>query len=86
MATILSAANLAQLDYDYGMLGNPRERGPLQQRLALLKQQHLELLTLLSRSHASLAATDELEAKLEAVAAEMTELESVLMPPLRKTA
>lgn len=74
------------MDYDDPMLGSPRERGPLQQRLALLKQQHLELLTLLSRSHPSLAATDELEAKLEAVAAEMAELESVLMPPLRKTA
>ena len=68
------------------MLGSPQERGPLQQRLALLKQRHIELLTLLSRSHASVAATDELEVKLEAVAAEMTELESVLMPPLRKTA
>ncbi len=60
-------------------------RRSLQQRLALLKQQHLELLTLLSRSHPSLAEIDELKAKLEAVVAEMADLESALMPPSRKT-
>ncbi len=67
------------------MLGSLGVRPPLQQQLALLKQQHPELLTLLSQSHASLAEIDELQARLEAVVAEMAELESALMPPRRKT-
>lgn len=78
------AANLAVWNYHYHMPGSLGVRRPLEQRLALLKQQHLELLALLSRSHESLAEIDELKARLEAVDTEMAKLESALMPPRRK--
>ena len=50
----------------------------VQQRLALLKQQESELRNVFSQSHASLADTQEIEARLVALATEIAELESVL--------
>jgi hypothetical protein len=52
----------------------------VQQRLALLKQQELELRNSFSQSHASLNDTEEIETKLVALAAEIAELESVIAP------
>lgn len=50
----------------------------LQQRLALLKQQELELRNSFSQSHATLNDTQEIETKLVTLAAEIAELESVI--------
>ncbi len=59
----------------------------IEQRLALLKQQERELQLSSYQSHASLAETQELEAKLTAIAAEIADLESVIShPPMARSA
>jgi hypothetical protein len=64
-----------------------REIRTVQQRVALLKQHERELRIQFSQSHASLADTEALEAELVAVAAEIADLESTLVPDaMRKIA
>ncbi len=59
---------------------SPQRCRRAQQRLVLLKQRQRELQIEFSQSHASLEDTEALEAELIAVAAEVADLESVLVP------
>jgi hypothetical protein len=69
----------AELAYHYLMIEG-REIRTVQQRVALLKQCEHALRIQFSQSHASLADTEALEVGLVAVAAEIADLESTLVP------
>ncbi len=59
---------------------NSANVNPVQQRLALLKQQERELRIEFSQSHASLGETREIEIKLIALATEIAQLQSAISP------
>ena len=67
---------LAALDIIGRMWGSASQIHIVRQRLALLKQQELELRNSFSQSHATLNDTRESETKLVALAAEIAEMES----------